>query len=904
MDCWARRRSSATPPTSWCRLASSFTAADDFNLGNGLGNARQPLATIANGIDAVVWGGFLDVKAGTYAQPSTLNIDKSVTLTGAGEAQTIIDARTVSGYGMLVTADDVSLSHFTLQGPQANVGSSYGIKVEPGTSGASARLHDFSVSHVTSRGAGRAELDLNGVVGATIDHFTALGDNTAGAGIQITDSANVTISNSTTQGNNWGGVALFQANRFFDQQVSNVTVQDNNSFNEANPLYMQDESASKNFGAVSLLGFDYAVRNSANSQFTWLQYDLGNAVNLALNAGAPVSSYIQEWNGSSATQNFHVGAGMSIMKAVNEAAPGATVNVGAGLYAEQLTVTKDLTLAGAGSAVTTVRPTVLAADANGARSILTIGGGADVEVSGFTFRGPVPELTAGIFVRDGATAHIHHNAVVDARESVALSGNQRGIGIWIGRAIFGTSGTALIENNTITGYQKGGIVVDGPGSQATITGNTITGEGATTVIAQNGIQASRGASATISGNTISGNNYSPASDEATGILIFTPGFYLGQGAITIGANNVTGNEAGVWTNDPATLATINLSGVTGNVRNGVADFGGGFAGSGHFLEYPAWSASSSALVSASAFTGTQAGDMFSLGGALRVSGWNGFSAIQPAVDAVSLGGSVNVAAGTYAEDVVVSQRRNLTFDGAMLQSLTLNASGSGIGGSATASGAGGFVFNAPVVLLSATSLSTAGANIVFNGDVQNAGATPFALNLSAGSGDVLMVSGGSAANPLGHLDVAADNFNLTGTMWVSGYEIDAAGSVALSTSTLRSVGSNVGSISAGGDITGSTVTEGAVDIQSGGDVLMTNIISSGPISIDAAQTVVANVETPTAGRGERGGQRAAHRLRAERGARRAHRQRERQLRRRDQRRNRRHRGEWEGGGSAGARQQL
>ena len=143
---------------------SGFTAANDFDLGNGLGNARQPLGSIATGIDAAVWGGFVDVTAGTYAQSSTLNVNKSVTLRGAGEAQTIIDAHTVSGYGMLVTADDVSLSNFTLYGPQANVVDSYGIKVQPAEgSAATATLQNFSISHVTSRGAGRAELDLHAV---------------------------------------------------------------------------------------------------------------------------------------------------------------------------------------------------------------------------------------------------------------------------------------------------------------------------------------------------------------------------------------------------------------------------------------------------------------------------------------------------------------------------------------------------------------------------------------------------------------------------------------------------------------------------------------------------------------------------------------------------------------------
>jgi len=504
---------------------------DILDLGSARGvSGWSGFSTIQPAINAVATGGTVNVTSGSYAQSSTLNLNKSITLIGAGEAQTIIDARTVSGYGMLVTADDVSLSNFTLYGPQANVGTSYGIKVQPGGSGASARLHNFAIAHVTSRGAGRAELDLNGVVGATIDHFTAQGNNTAGAGIQITDSANVTISNSTTAGNAWGGVALFQTNRFFDQQVDNVTVQANNTLNEVNPLYLQDESASLNFGTNHLEGFQYAVRNSSNDQFTWLQYQLGNALGFAVSGAAPLSSYVQGWNGTARTQDFYVGSGMSIMQAVNQASSGAAVNVGA---------------------------------------------------------------------------------------------------------------------------------------------------------------------------------------------------------------------------------------------------------------------------------------------------------------------------GTYAESVVVNGARNLTFTGVTLNSLAVNTAGTGIGGSATANGSGGFVFNAPVVLLSDTSLTTTGANIVFNGDIQNAGTTPRALNLSAGAGDVHLVSGGSSANPLGHLDVTGNNFSLAATLWVSGYEIDAAGTVSLSVSTLRSIGGDTGSISAGGDITGSTVSEGPVDIQSGGDVLMTNIISSGAITIETAGTVVANIESPT-----------------------------------------------------------
>jgi filamentous hemagglutinin family protein len=532
------------------------------------------------------------------------------------------------------------------------------------------------------------------------------------------------------------------------------------------------------------------------------------------------------------TGNLYVTqASGSIQRGIDAACTCTTVHVSAGTFAEQLTINKSLTLVGAGADQTVIMPTSLTADASAMKSILTVGGGAatSVDVSGFTFKGPVPELNAGIFVRDGAYAYIHANKLVDMRESAVLSGNQRGVGIFVGRALLATSGRADIENNVITGYQKGGIVIDGPGSQATVIGNLVTGEGPTSVIAQNGIQISRGASATVSGNTISGNNYTPASDEAVGILIFTPGANLSQGSITIGPNNVSGNEVGVWTNDPRTLSSISLSGVSGNGRDGEADFGGGFAGQGALLEYPAWAASNVANVSATTFGGRQSGDLVLVGGTLRVAGWSGFAAIQPAVDAITAGGSVNVGAGTYAESVILSAPRNLFFSNVTLESLTLNAgaAGSGISGSVTASGPGGFLFNAPVRLLGPTSLTASAGNIAFNDDLQGS----YDLTLRA-SGDISLVSGGGQANPIGSLTISANNFTLSGALWVSGYDIDALGAVALSGHTLNSVGGAPGTIDAGGDVTGHATSDGPVSVGSGGSVVL-EIAASAPVVIQS-----------------------------------------------------------------------
>src|SRR5207248_3026944 len=88
----------------------------------------------------------------------------------------------------------------------------------------------------------------------------------------------------------------------------------------------------------------------------------------------------------------------------------------------------------------------------------------------------------------------------------------------------------------------GGIVVDGgfgPAS-AVIDHNQIIGAGPTAVIAQNGIQISRGASAQITHNDVSGNSYTgtaPATGE--GILLYQPG------SVTVDHNTVSRNDVGI-----------------------------------------------------------------------------------------------------------------------------------------------------------------------------------------------------------------------------------------------------------------------------------------------------------------------------------------------------------------------
>lgn len=566
----------------------------------------QASGSIQRGVNAVVAGGTVNVGGGTYVQPSTLVVDRSVTLAGSGQGSTVIDARGVSGYGINVTADNVSLKDFTLYGPSANVAGSYGIKVAP-VGDASARLRNFSISNVTSRGAGRAELDLNGVDGALIDRVTAdgapVGNNTGstqGAGIQLTDSANVTVSNSTTRNNAWGGLALYQANRHYNQQVKNITVANTNSFTERNPVYMQDESASLNFGALNIQGFDFAVRNAGtadnNYQYTWLQASQQNALDYAVNLGSAGSSYVQGWNGAQATQDFQVGIGnllgggtqaLSIGTAMGNAATGANIRVGAGTYAEDVVVNNPYNLYFGGS---TLHGLTLNAGAGGSG----VSGNVTVDgAGGILFNAPVNLLGDTTLATLGANITLNgdvQNAGSAARalRLVAGSGSTRGN---VHMVTGGTETNALGRFEVVasdfsldsTLWVKG-YGIDALGSVA-LSNHTLRGQDATQSNTLNaggdvsGSTISLGAVQVTSGGDVSANV--TASEVAVAAVGDVSGTTTSQGNVQISSStgdisgNITGNNVVVQAQGDVSGTTtsqgnVQISSSTGNVSGNIS----------------------------------------------------------------------------------------------------------------------------------------------------------------------------------------------------------------------------------------------------------------------------------------------------------------------------------------------
>lgn len=126
-------------------------------------------------------------------------------------------------------------------------------------------------------------------------------------------------------------------------------------------------------------------------------------------------------------------------------------------------------------------------------------------------------------VNDGAAVNVLNS-------SISNIGDRPFNGAQHGNAIFYTTehaqdiptGTAsgTISGNSVSLYQKGGIIVRGVGASAEILDNEVKGLGPVDFIAQNGIQVSFGGSGVVRGNIVSGNDYTPAGITSCGILLF------------------------------------------------------------------------------------------------------------------------------------------------------------------------------------------------------------------------------------------------------------------------------------------------------------------------------------------------------------------------------------------------
>jgi len=267
-------------------------------------------------------------------------------------------------------------------------------------------------------------------------------------------------------------------------------------------------------------------------------------------------------NGKSCAQpNFN-----TVQAGINAAA-GGTVEVCPGTYTEQINITGPVKL----NAISGVGSATLAMPATPARSESACDTKSNVEegplnqadevsictsgtvtITGLNVEAEIPLETCAnglnaVFVAGGGTLKATSVAIDGASTTLnAFKGCQHGLALRVGSASREEVGHAILKSDTISGYEKNGPTVTGAGSTMSISNSTVTGEGPSPYIAQNGIEIAFGGKGSVKGTTVTGNecNAGPCGAEATqasGVL-----FYEAAAGSKLTTSTISGNDMGAY----------------------------------------------------------------------------------------------------------------------------------------------------------------------------------------------------------------------------------------------------------------------------------------------------------------------------------------------------------------------
>jgi hypothetical protein len=207
------------------------------------------------------------------------------------------------------------------------------------------------------------------------------------------------------------------------------------------------------------------------------------------------------------------------------------------------------------------------------------------------------------------------------------------------------------------------------GDNGLVTGNTYTGKGAIDCL-DYGIEVGYGGTATITDNTITNCLGVASSDGSTSAAILVTTYYGSGTTATITGNTLTGNTGGIgvgYDDEDTSTVVAHYNDISENTDYGVdttaptvdatANWWGDASGPSHATTNPlATGDSVSDNVDYSPWWGAN------YIGVAHPWSWYTNDSIQDAIDAASSGDTVNVVAGTYNEQVVIT--KSLTLQGA------------------------------------------------------------------------------------------------------------------------------------------------------------------------------------------------------------------------------------------------
>jgi hypothetical protein len=265
-----------------------------------------------------------------------------------------------------------------------------------------------------------------------------------------------------------------------------------------------------------------------------------------------------------------------IQDAVDAASPGDEIRVCKGIYVEQVAIRKPLKIDADNGAI--LIPSAMQAnttslfDAAPIATALLVADTTGVSISGLNVDGVnsgisqcAPDLIGISF--QNASGELDRTAVRNFKLAASLNGCQSGTGVFVQSGNGGVS-KVEIDHCTIHDFQKNGITADEKGTVTIIRRNVVTGIGATTGAAQNGVQIGFGAAGSILDNVVTNNVWAPCTAITTCTAVATNILVTQSDGVEVSGNTagisqvnifVHGNNAEIERNE--TFATVVFDGI-------------------------------------------------------------------------------------------------------------------------------------------------------------------------------------------------------------------------------------------------------------------------------------------------------------------------------------------------------